>query len=161
MFVFINHFYALLLCGTGHVDHIMSVINEMEENKFSVNSNIISCLMRVYCSNGDIAGAVNAYYQTYHLASPKKSVLRSLLDRCVASRDRINAELGNVLFDILYFVFHYVLLLLVMSALLHFGAHPGYVKTSLVFAHLQAGQLDEARHIIKVRFLLCCIYKPQ
>ena len=40
--------------------------------------------------------------------------------------------------------------LLVMSALLHFGAHPGYVKTSLVFSHLQAGQLDEARHIIKV-----------
>ena len=104
IFVLINHLYALL-CGTGHVDHITSVINEMEENKFSINSNIVSCLMRVYCSNGDIAGAVNAYYQTYHLASPKKSVLRSLLDRCVASRDRINAELGKALFDTLYFLY--------------------------------------------------------
>ena len=38
-----------------------------------------------------------------------------------------------------------------MNALVHYGAHPGYVKTSLTFAHLQAGQLDEARRIIKVR----------
>ena len=41
-----------------------------------------------------------------------------------------------------------------MNALIHFGAHPGYVKTSLIFAHLQAGQLDEARHIIKVRRII-------
>ena len=90
------------MCVTGDVDHIMAVINEMEENKLSVNSNIVSCLMRVLCSNGDIAQAIDAYYQTYHLAAPKKSVLRSLLDKCVASRDRINAELGNSLFDTLY-----------------------------------------------------------
>ena len=100
-FVHINHLCALM-CVTGDVDHIMAVINEMEENKLSVNSNIVSCLMRVLCSNGDIAQAIDAYYQTYHLAAPKKSVLRSLLDKCVANRDSINAELGNSLFDTLY-----------------------------------------------------------
>ena len=101
VFVHINHLCALMYV-TGDVDHIMAVINEMEENKLSVNSNIVSCLMRVLCSNGDIVQAINAYYQTYHLAAPKKSVLRSLLDKCVASRDRINAELGNSLFDTFY-----------------------------------------------------------
>ena len=69
----------------------------MEKNGFPANSNIVSCLMRVYCSNGDIAGAVNAYYQTAHLASPKKSVFRLLLDRCVANKDKINVELGITL----------------------------------------------------------------
>lgn len=75
----------------------MSVIKEMEENRISVNSNIISCLLRAYCSSGDIAGAINAYYQTFHLASPKKSTFRSLLDKCVANKDKINAESGNTL----------------------------------------------------------------
>lgn len=82
---------------TGQVGSIITVINEMEHNNTPVNSNIISCLMRTYCNNGNIAEAIDAYYQTSHLASPKKSVFRSLLDKCVANKDVISAELGNAM----------------------------------------------------------------
>jgi len=44
-----------------------------------------------------------------------------------------------------------------MTTLVHFGAHPGYLKTSLVLAHLQAGQLDEARNIIKVCYVVVVV----
>jgi len=80
---------------TGQADNIMITIDEMEKNGISINSNIVSCLIRAYCNNGNITGAINAYYQTFHLASPKKSVFRSLLDKCVANKDKINADLGT------------------------------------------------------------------
>ena len=91
-----------MLCAADQVDNITAVINEMEKNRVPVNSNIVSCLMRAYCNKGDIAGAINAYYQTSHLALPKKSVFRSLLDNCIANKDKINAELGNTLCDAKY-----------------------------------------------------------
>jgi len=73
----------------------MKLIRDFEITGETVTTKMVSDLIKTHANNGDIAGAVKAYYDTCHLATPRQSVLRLVLEKCVVANDKINTGPGE------------------------------------------------------------------